>query len=229
MDKEYNQKRIHPPIWQHDYLVLTRLYKILQKIRDKYFLKKAILLDYGSGTAPYKELLRNHIEKYIGIDISANDGADIVIAENEPIPLPINSIDIVLSTQVLEHVKDVPFYLKEAYRVLKKDGIIIISIWPYHPYPHDYNRWTRPGLVNSLESAGFNILQLDSILGPLAAATQFKVLILAERLIVKGIIAKMLLAIIALTTNLKIFVEDKLFPPIKDQDASVFVICARKI
>jgi len=232
MDKEYNQKRIHPPIWQHDYLVLTRLYKILQKIRDKYFLKKAILLDYGSGTAPYKELLINHIEKYIGIDISANDGADIVIAENEPIPLPNNSIDIVLSTQVLEHVKDVPFYLKEAYRVLKRDGIIIISthgIWPYHPYPHDYNRWTRPGLINILQSNGYKILQIDSIIGPFASATQFKALILAERLIVKGIIGKMLLAVIALTTNLKIFVEDKLFPPFKDQDASVFVLCARKI
>ena len=231
MDKEYNQKRIHPPIWQHDYLVLTRLYKILQRIRDKYFLKNQILLDYGSGTAPYKELLRNHIEKYIGADISTKDGADLVVAENEPIPLPNNSVNIVLSTQVLEHVKDVPFYLKETYRVLKKDGIVIISthgIWPYHPYPEDYNRWTRPGLINSLESTGFNILQIDSILGPLASATQFKVLFLAEKLIPKGIMGKLLLFFIALTTNLKIYIEDKFFPPKGDLDASVFVICARK-
>jgi len=231
MDNEYNQKRIHPPIWQHDYLVLTKLYKILQKTRDKYFLKSHILLDYGCGTAPYKELLKNHIEKYIGVDISPNDGADIVIAENESIPLKNNAVDIVLSTQVLEHVKNVPFYLKESYRVLKKDGIIIISthgLWPYHPYPEDYNRWTRPGLVNSLKSSGFDILQTDSILGPLASATQFKVLFLAEKLIQKSIVGKLLLAIIALSTNLKIYIEDKCFPTQGNQDASVFVICARK-
>ena len=232
MDKEYNKKRIHPPLYQHDYHVLRQLYDALEKLAKKYFpTQKGVLVDYGCGSIPYKERFLPYVNRYIGIDIDNNQLADILIAENTKIPLKDKSVDIILSTQVLEHVDRTDFYLSETKRLLKKEGLLLLSshgIWPYHPYPEDLHRWTRKGLEKLLQNNGFECLETISILGPFATVTQFTLLLIAERLTGKGILPKILLATFSLVGNGMIFLENRLFPPNKVSDASLFVICAKK-
>jgi SAM-dependent methyltransferase len=80
-----------------------------------------------------------------------------------------------LSSQVLEHVTEADRYLREAHRVLKSGGSLVLSthgIWRYHPDPTGYWRWTAGGLKHEIERAGFEITTMESVLGPEGTALQ---------------------------------------------------------
>lgn len=233
MDKEYNQKRTHPPLWQHDYHVLKRLYQALADIVTDYLRnKKLAVLDYGCGTSPYQDLFSRISIKYTRVDTDKTVDADYVISEDEKIPLKDNSFDVILSTQVLEHIKNPNFYLQECVRLLRRDGLLLLSthgIWPYHAFPSDYNRWTKMGLEELVKSHGFKLIKSFSLLGPFASVIQFEMLIIAERLVKLKILGRILLALLSLFGNALIWAEDKIAPPTKTSDSSLYLICAKKI
>jgi len=117
---------------------------------------------------PYRPLFENVVSRYVGVDLRDNSSADLHFDESGKSALPSNSIDIVLSTQVLEHVRNPHSYLQECLRVLKPDGRLILSThgyWPYHPDPHDYWRWTCEGLKKVMQDAGFRVTRFEGIIG----------------------------------------------------------------
>jgi SAM-dependent methyltransferase len=122
------------------------------------------VLDYGCGAMPYKRFFAN-CSSYIGADIRSNPKADLVYEPGEPLPLGEGSVDAVLSTQVLEHVKDPCSYLRECKRVLKPDGRLLLSTHGFYMWhgPGDWRRWTHEGLIHEVESAGFEVMDLDAI------------------------------------------------------------------
>lgn len=228
-----NQKRLHPPIWQHDYHVLTALRNIMQQYADTYWRRrKGTIVDYGCGSSPYKYMFQGNGTKYIAVDIGKNPEADMLLDDEEAIQLKGASVDVVLSTQVLEHVDDVAFYLSESARVLKKGGHLLLSthgIWPYHPYPTDCHRWTKTGLEREIIRHGFTIVDNKPILGPVAAYFQWGLLYWVEQLLKMGIFGKIIIPFISLVGNGRIWIREKLFPASPtDGDAAVFVICAKK-
>lgn len=233
MKKEYNQKRLYPAFWQHDYHVLTALRELIQESVKKYLSAghRYKIVDYGCGTNPYKKYFLELATEYIGIDIEKSKYADIVVSEGKQIPLSSNSVDVILSTQVLEHVGSVDLYLLECNRILKKDGILLLSthgIWPYHPFPKDFHRWTLSGLVRELEIHNLTPQKITPILGPFAAITQFRMLLIAERFTSWGILGKALTAFISVLGNVCIWVENIVIPPNQHKDASVYFIYATK-
>ena len=55
-----------------------------------------------------------------------------------------------ISEAVLEHLHSPTRVVSEIYRVLKPGGYICIAVpflQGYHASPHDYQRWTVPGIV----------------------------------------------------------------------------------
>lgn len=124
-----------------------------------------VLLDYGCGGQPYKAIFEPYITKYIGADVAAASGVmlDIELEVGGRVPLPDESIDTILSSQVLEHVYDFHSYLLSCARLLRPSGRLIITVpmqWRHHEAPFDYWRFTRYGLQKSLDSAGFRVLDL---------------------------------------------------------------------
>lgn len=88
------------------------------------------------------------LEGYIGVDMVAGVNVDVV-AEIEKLPFETSSADVVRVWNVLEHVKDLNACLKEIHRVLKPDGILIISVphwsgWLSHYEEHvrDFNLYS---------------------------------------------------------------------------------------
>lgn len=69
-----------------------------------------------------------------------------------------------LCLNVLEHVKN-PFRVFAAfYQLLKQGGLLIVEtvfMFPYHPSPGDYWRFTPDGLKLLAEQAGFQVLECD--------------------------------------------------------------------
>ena len=112
---------------------------------------------------------------YIGADF---DGApDIAIRADGTLDAPDRSADLVVSFQVLEHVRDLDTYLGEARRVLRDDGLLLLSThgtWLYHPHPEDHRRWTREGLIADLAVRGFEATECIAVVGPLAWTTMVR-------------------------------------------------------
>lgn len=230
MENYYNKKRINPPIWQHDYHVLKLLYRHINNL-SKVLPENQLIVDYGCGTSPYSHLFKKNRNRYLRVDIGQNKLADIKIKEGDLLPLKKASADLILSTQVLEHVNDLNLYLSECARILKKSGRLLISthgIWPYHPSPEDYRRFTSLGLRYEIEKHGFKILNCFRLLGPFSAITQYTLLVIADYLSGKNLISRILLAVISVTGNVIISLENIIIKGNEKSDAAVFLIWAEK-
>jgi SAM-dependent methyltransferase len=92
-----------------------------------------------------------------------------VCASAEHLPFADAVFDLVLSQEVLEHVRD-PFQaLREMKRVLKKDGLIYCQvpfIIGYHPGPTDFWRFTKEGIVEMIKQAGLTCREVKIAVGP---------------------------------------------------------------
>jgi len=142
-------------------------------------LKDAAVLDYGCGVMPYARAFTLAGARVLGADIGDNRSAQLRIASDSNLPLVDESVEYVVSFQVLEHVPVPSDYLAEAHRVLKLGGKLFLTthgLWPYHPTPTDYHRWTRAGLVRELQQAGFEVQLASHILNEYSAAVQFFVM-----------------------------------------------------
>jgi SAM-dependent methyltransferase len=137
-------------------LVLSDLRKFLQRFATDSVVK---VLDFGAGTSPYRQLFPN--SDYKRADFVPAEGIDYIVPADSSLPLQSDSFDIVLSTQVAEHVEDPKNYFFECYRVLRPGGILILTthgVWEDHGAPYDFQRWTLEGLTRDLRNAGFHQL-----------------------------------------------------------------------
>ena len=123
------------------------------------------LLDIGCGNKPYEKMFAARISEHVGCDVVQSSETRVdVICEATAIPLPDATFDTVLCTQVIEHVADHRLLLREAFRLLKDDGILILSgpmCWPLHEEPYDFFRFTEHGLRYLLENVGFEVIQIQ--------------------------------------------------------------------
>ena len=112
----------------HHYIVLSYLYDWLENAAAH--AARGILLDYGCGGQPYRDLFSSKIERYIAADIAAaaDTTPDLTFLPGERLALPDHSVDTILSTQVLEHVPDHCFYLAECRRLMKPGSNLIITV-----------------------------------------------------------------------------------------------------
>lgn len=118
------------------------------------------ILDYGAGGSPYKSFFPN--ADYRRADITKARSLNYQIRADSTLPEEDETFDLILSTQVAEHVVNPEVYFKECFRLLKKGGKLILTthgIWEEHASPYDFQRWTEEGFRRDLTGAGFN--QMD--------------------------------------------------------------------
>lgn len=83
-------------------------------------------------------------KKYVGIDMRRGLGVDLV-GDIMNMTVKTESVGTIIAVETLEHVKNPFRAVDEIYRVLKSDGIVIITTPMYfkiHAYPYDYWRMT---------------------------------------------------------------------------------------
>ncbi len=125
------------------------------------------VLDVGAGDAPYAELFAHTDYVTLDWESSPHEGARTadVAASADAMPLPDASFDVVVLTQVLEHVRRPGVVLSEIARVLKPGGWLYATVpfvWELHEEPHDYWRFTRYALAALLEDAGMNAVSIEA-------------------------------------------------------------------
>jgi SAM-dependent methyltransferase len=125
-----------------------------------------LVLDAGAGRAPYRDLFAH--ARYETADFMAVKGKRYVqpdyVCDLAEIPVEDARFDHVVLTQVLEHIPEPARVLAELHRVLKPGGTLWLTapfFYAEHERPYDFFRYTQFGLRHLLESAGFEVVELE--------------------------------------------------------------------
>jgi len=106
------------------------------------------VLDVGCGDRRYEPLFTANGATYIGYDGDWNPLADLH-GSIDALPVEDGSFDLVICTQVLEHLPDPVAAVRELRRAVRAGGYVLASTHgtaAYHPNPVDLWRWTHTGL-----------------------------------------------------------------------------------
>ncbi len=90
---------------------------------------------------------------YVGCDMRDGEGVDKVLNLHD-IDLPNESVGLVLCLDTLEHVEYPRKAMSEILRILKPNGLVVITSvmnFPIHAYPHDYWRFTPEAFKSLLK------------------------------------------------------------------------------
>lgn len=84
---------------------------------------------------------------YVGVDSAPGPGVDVVCdAEALKEKFGDGSFDVVISTEMLEHVEDWRPVVRQLKAIVKPGGLLLVTTrspgFPYHPYPIDVWRYT---------------------------------------------------------------------------------------
>ncbi len=151
----YVRERLYPGTGGSLYLHLTDLREAIGFFGTT---ERIRILDYGCGGSPYRSLFPN--SEYVRADFTPCAGLDLLLPGDSSLPVPDSCFDMVLSTQVLEHVPEPAHYIGECFRVLKSGGSLVLTthgLFEDHGCPYDFQRWTSDGLRLLIEQAGFQM------------------------------------------------------------------------
>ena len=227
------KNRLRPGIWIPDAYPLRKLAACLEDVVLRRFGQRrgAAIVDFGCGDSPYQPLFEAQALRYLNCDLPGS-GTAIIFEPGQPVPLDDASADGVVSFQVLEHVWDLGWYLKQAHRMLKDDGVLVLSthgVWPYHPHPTDFRRWTRPGLVCEIEQYGFQVQENHALVGPLAWTLLFQAMALGAVLGKMPLVGAFISGAIATLVNPWLWLADKITPKQWAQEnAAIYLVVATK-
>lgn len=155
----------HPHLrpWHFQWLTGHHLYPELRRWLPTL---RGRILDVGCRDKPYQRWATEASE-YLGVDVVAGPKVDWVIEDGKPWPLPSESFDGVVCTQVLQHVRDLSNTLGEIERVLKPGGRLLMTVpfaYSLHGVIPDYWRMSRAGVVGLL-GAGYEVEELQGLGG----------------------------------------------------------------
>lgn len=154
-----------------------RIYYFNQYIRDSWVQEQAALLpqgsrvlDVGAGSGPYRSLFHHceyHTHDFCQEPTTVGKYTDIdYVSDITSIPVVDASFDVILCTEVLEHVPDPVEAVKEMGRILRQGGKLLLSAplgaflhqEPYHYYGGFTPYWYR----KFLPEAGFEIDRIEA-------------------------------------------------------------------
>lgn len=120
-----------------DYYRFNKLNKIIQEILiNKKINEECVIVDIGCGDGQFLKYIKESCSKsinfkFIGIDKYVNNKSFNFILFNddveEEISVEDNSADIVIAAEIIEHIKNTDKLISEIKRILKPDGVILIT------------------------------------------------------------------------------------------------------
>lgn len=169
MDKAYEHK-YNQLSEKHCWFVARR--KLILGLMKQYHISpEQNILEIGCGWgALINELNTNNYHNTYGIDISeeavehcrSQRIKNILKMDVAKMEFDSNYFDLIIASDVLEHIEDEDSALREVYRVLKKDGVLIILVpafgflWSGHDVINShFRRYTKSELSDCLRKNKF--------------------------------------------------------------------------
>lgn len=119
------------------------------------------MLDVGSGRKPYAELFS--VTEHVGLELDTPRGREVgadVLYDGSRFPFIDSTFDAVFASQVFEHVFEPDRFLAEVRRILRDDGVLLLTlpfVWDEHEQPNDFARYSSFGVTHLLERHGFRV------------------------------------------------------------------------
>jgi SAM-dependent methyltransferase len=149
-----------------DFFVLRSLQAFLQRILPRYVRAGVAVVDIGCGEQPLRSVVEKHGGRYTGVDVTQNlRGTVDVIADINSVPLSADSYDVVLCTEVLEHLPDTLSAFGEMKRLCRPGGVIVVTtpfMYPLHEEPYDFVRLTPYMIRRCAAESGLDIVELTT-------------------------------------------------------------------
>ncbi len=130
--------------------------------------KDSFLLDAGAGKRPYKYIFKGLNYESTDMPGGFYEQPHDFECELHNIPKDDNTYDVVVLTQVLEHVPNPQATLFEICRVLKPNGKLLLSVplnGPLHGEPWHFFQFTHYGLNQLAIETGFHIADIEKVGG----------------------------------------------------------------
>jgi SAM-dependent methyltransferase len=184
--REVIQRReVYTPHWPTEEFIVPILRSKLEEILDNYYSpEKLNALDVGCGGQPLRIKLEALGYKYTGFDITQNitNTVDFIGAIDRDLPqevLNLDKFDLILCTEVLEHVANWEQAFFNLSKLTSPNGIIIITCPHFlqlHEEPHDYWRPTLYAIDYYARKNGLSVIYQEKagdawdVLGTLLAS-----------------------------------------------------------
>jgi SAM-dependent methyltransferase len=208
------RERRYPGIGDSAYLMHREITRSLVAARDAFLRPGLRILDVGCGVQPYYPLFAEIASDYVGSDVEPGPRIAYV-SPVESLPIPDAQYDVVLCTQVLEHVRHPQRALREMTRVLVPGGHLFLTtlgVYPFHPHPADYWRWTQQGFEAMFQDT--DGLELVTLVPHGGSGSAIAVLVnTSVREVARAIRAPWIGAPLIGTINVVGMVVDRLLPP----------------
>ncbi len=135
-------------------------FRYISKITDK-----SLILDIGGKKTHKRGCFKiedyNSNTHYINIDHKTNPD---LFCDAGKLSIKNNQYDLVILSEILEHVNNPLLVLQESFRVLKPGGLMFITI-PFmifvHNDPQDYGRYTDTWFNENLIKVGFKNIEIN--------------------------------------------------------------------
>lgn len=118
------------------YRLERRSFEVIRAIKKYYHSPINAILDIGTADGLMFGILKQRLEisTYVGLDRSLKllqtnkyNTLKAVQADAHQLPFLVNTFDIVIATAVIEHISSAKIMIKECYRILRKDGLCIVT------------------------------------------------------------------------------------------------------
>jgi ubiquinone/menaquinone biosynthesis C-methylase UbiE len=152
IDLEFTGERIVPGKVEKDlyHEHIVRYLFALQYVKDKFVLDAGCGVGYGAQV-----LLRGGCSRIVGVDISEEAinyarthykerNIEFMVGDCTKTSFPDRHFDIVVSFEVLEHIENYEMYLSEVKRILKNDGLFIVSTPNKKTYSDEQEGYKNP-------------------------------------------------------------------------------------
>jgi SAM-dependent methyltransferase len=145
------------------YFWATYRRKILDRLLEEHkACYKGTVLDIGGRDRGKFRKPRNKVERWIFADVEERHNPDIVLNVEDMGEIASESIDVINAIELFEHVERPEQALKQCYRVLRRGGVMVVSVpflYPVHADPYDFQRWAQDKWRKELDILGFKIQQ----------------------------------------------------------------------
>ncbi len=163
MQQEWTGERLETFVFNESAIEHLHRYAIAKEL-----VKDKVVLDIACGEGYGANLLAKDAKSVIGLDKDATTinkarkkytAPNLIFSEGlfENIPVADHSLDVIVSFETIEHIADHVIILKEIKRVLKPDGVLIIST-PDKKYYSDLAAYNNPFHVHELYKGEFTDL-----------------------------------------------------------------------
>jgi len=155
-------------------IVKSQILKYKPKIRN--------FLDIGCGSGFFMSKMKDSANKTYGVEpfeYKNIKSQNILTGKAENLPYADNFFDVVTILDVIEHLKEPNVAINEMYRVLKSDGICLITVpalnWIYSKHDEEnghFKRYNIKDLKSLVDNDKFEILNysyFNTILFPIEA------------------------------------------------------------